>query len=107
MSTSGARPPLGFVAFRRKSVPPREIIDGFANILTGVVSDALGRSGALHYGIKPVVPGMKVCGPALTLRARPTDSLARDAAMKMAEHGDVLVIATGDYTNTGTLGRSR
>lgn len=104
VSTSGARPPLGFVAFRRKSVPSRAVIDGFAGIITGVVSDALGRGGALNYAIKPVVSGMKVLGPALTLRARPTDSLARDAAMKMAEKGDVLVIATGDYTNTGTWG---
>ena len=58
----------------------------------------------MDYGIKPVGPGMIVLGPAITLKARPTDSLARDAAMKMAEPGDVLVIATGDYTRTGTWG---
>jgi 4-hydroxy-4-methyl-2-oxoglutarate aldolase len=96
--------PRGFVAYRRKSVPSREIIQGFAGIMTGVVSDALDRGGAMDYGIKPVGPGMNVLGPAITLRARPTDSLARDAAMKMAEPGDVLVIATGNYTVTGTWG---
>ena len=97
-------PPRGFVAYRRKSVPPKEVIQGFAGIMTGVVSDALDRGGAMDYGIKPVGPGMTVCGPAITLKARPTDSLARDAAMKMAEPGDVLVIATGNYTVTGTWG---
>jgi 4-hydroxy-4-methyl-2-oxoglutarate aldolase len=101
---SDQRPPTGFVAYRRKSVPPKEIIQGFAGIMTGVVSDALDRGGAMDYGIKPVGPRMTVLGPAITLHSRPTDSLARDAAMKMAEPGDVLVIATGNYTNTGTWG---
>lgn len=101
---SDQRLPRGFVAYRRKSAPAREIVEGFAGIMTGVVSDALDRGGAMDYGIKPVGPGMTVCGPAITLKSRPTDSLARDAAMKMAEPGDVLVIATGDYTRTGTWG---
>src|SRR3954465_15694454 len=96
--------PRGFVAYRRKSVPSREVIQGFAGIMTGVVSDALDRGGAMDYGIKPVGSGMLLLGPAITLRSRPTDSLARDAAMKMAEPGDVLVIATGDYTTPGTWG---
>jgi len=98
------QPPRGFVAYRRKRVPPQEIIQGFAGIMTGVVSDALDRGGAMDYGIKPVGPGMTVLGPAITLRSRPTDSLARDAALRMAEPGDVLVIATGNYTVTGTWG---
>jgi 4-hydroxy-4-methyl-2-oxoglutarate aldolase len=98
------QPPRGFVAYRRKRVPPREVIQGFAGIMTGVISDALDRGGAMDYGIKPVGPGMHLLGPAITLKSRPTDSLARDAAMKMAEPGDVLVIATGDYTRTGTWG---
>ena len=101
---SEQRPPRGFVAFRRKSVPPKDIIQGFVGIMTGVVSDALDRGGAMDYGIKPVGPGMLVCGPAITLKSRPTDSLARDAALRMAEPGDVLVIATGNYTVTGTWG---
>jgi 4-hydroxy-4-methyl-2-oxoglutarate aldolase len=96
--------PRGFVAYRRKSVPPKEVIQGFAGIMTGVVSDALDRGGAMDYGIKPVGLGMHLLGPAITLKARPTDSLARDAALMMAEPGDVLVIATGDYTRTGTWG---
>jgi 4-hydroxy-4-methyl-2-oxoglutarate aldolase len=101
---SEQQPPRGFVAYRRKSVPSKEIVRGFAGIMTGVVSDALGRGGAMDYAIKPVGPGMKVCGPAITLKSRPTDSLGRDAALKMAEPGDVLVIATGNYTVTGTWG---
>src|SRR3954447_5586343 len=104
MNMSEQRLPRGFYAYRRKSAPSREIIQGFAGIMTGVVSDALDRGGAMDYGIKPVGPGMKVLGPAITLKARPTDSLARDAAMRMAEPGDILVIVTGDYTVTGTWG---
>ena len=104
MTTSAQRGLQGFVGFRRKSAPPKEIVQGFAGIPTGVVSDALGRGGALDYGIKPVGEGMRVLGPAITLRSRPTSSLGRDAALRMAEPGDVLVIATGDYTNTGTWG---
>ena len=101
MTTSGRRGLAGFVAFRRKSVPSKEIVERFAGLSTGVVSDALGRGGALDYTIKAVGEGMKLLGPALTLRCRPTSSLARDAAMRLAEPGDILVIATANYTTTG------
>jgi 4-hydroxy-4-methyl-2-oxoglutarate aldolase len=104
VTTSGRRGLAGFVGFRRKSVPPKEIVQGFAGLPTGVVSDALGRGGALDYGIKAVGEGMKLLGPAITLRCRPTSSLARDAAMRMAAAGDVLVIATANYTTTGVWG---
>jgi 4-hydroxy-4-methyl-2-oxoglutarate aldolase len=101
MRMSEQGPPRGFVAYRRKSVPPKEVIQGFAGIMTGVVSDALDRGGAMDYGIKPVGPGMSLLGPAITLKSRPTDSLARDAALRMAAPGDVLVIATGDTASPG------
>jgi len=96
--------PHGFIAYRRKHVPSKEVIQGFVGIMTGVITDALDRGGAMDYGIKPVGPGMTICGPAITLKARPTDSLARDAAMSMAEPGDILVISTGNYTVSGTWG---
>jgi regulator of RNase E activity RraA len=104
MATAEQRPILGFRAFRRKQAPPPELVQGFAGIPTTNVVDALGRMGAMDYGIKPVDPRMRVLGPALTVRARPSDNLVIYGAMKMSQPGDVLVIATDNFTVTATWG---
>ena len=58
------------------------------------VSDALHRSGDIP-GIRPLAPGMKLCGPALTVRTYPGDWCKPVEAIDQAQPGDVLVIDAG------------
>ncbi len=58
------------------------------------VSDALHRSGDIP-GMRPVAPGLKMVGPALTVRTAPGDWAKPVQAIDMAEPGDVLVIDAG------------
>jgi 4-hydroxy-4-methyl-2-oxoglutarate aldolase len=59
---------------------------------TATLHEAMGRKGALPYHIKPVVPNMKLCGPAVTVSSPPIDNLMLHQALYVAEPGTVLVV---------------
>ncbi len=63
-------------------------------VSTANLSDALHRSGDLE-GIKPVAPGLKMVGPALTVRTFPGDWAKPVEAIDQAKEGDVIVIDAG------------
>lgn len=84
--------------------PSPETIAGFAGLATGPVCDALGRTAAMDYRIRPLDPGCRVSGPAVTVRTRPCDNLALYAALELARPGDVLVVTTGGFTGSSTWG---
>jgi 3-hexulose-6-phosphate synthase/6-phospho-3-hexuloisomerase len=58
------------------------------------LSDALHRGGVLE-GIRPLFPGIRVVGRALTVRTYPGDWAKPVEAIDLAQPGDVLVIAAG------------
>jgi 3-hexulose-6-phosphate synthase / 6-phospho-3-hexuloisomerase len=59
------------------------------------VSDALHRSGDIS-GMRPLAPGCKLVGPALTVRTAPGDWAKPVEAIDKAKPGDVLVIDVGN-----------
>ena len=62
--------------------------------------EAMGRKGAMGHPIKPLFPGMRLCGPALTVSCGPTDNLMIHIAVALQyEHGvnDLpVVVAKGE-----------
>ena len=84
--------------------PTRDQIESFREIGAATAHEALGRRGAVDSAIKPIYPGLRVLGPALTLQCPPGDNLTIHAALKLAKPGDVLVIDAGDYTEQGAFG---
>lgn len=66
--------------------------------------EAGGRIGALPAAIKPVAPGMAVCGPALTVHSPPGDNLWLHRALDLAQPGAVLVVAVGGGFEYGYFG---
>jgi regulator of RNase E activity RraA len=95
---------LGFIVHTRVERPPRHLVEPFREFATCNVCDALGRFGAMHYTIKPVVPGWRVAGPAITVRTRPCDNLVIYKALELAQPGDVLVITNHEYETNATWG---
>lgn len=82
--------------------PPGEAIRTLAKCYTGLVSDALGKLGAMHHEMKPIATGMRLCGPAITYCG--DDWIARKLAFELAQPGDVVVVAAGgskDYASFG------
>jgi RraA family protein len=72
--------------------------------LTGNVGDCLGRGAAMDSRIKGLSPGMKVVGPALTVKVPPTDNLMIHKALTLVKPGDVIVIDGGGDHSWALLG---
>jgi 4-hydroxy-4-methyl-2-oxoglutarate aldolase len=60
---------------------------------TPTLHEAGGKIGALPSAIKPVSPGFRLCGPALTVHSPPGDNLWLHRALAMAQADDVLVVS--------------
>jgi 4-hydroxy-4-methyl-2-oxoglutarate aldolase len=56
---------------------------------------AVRSAGLLHAGIRPLTPGLRACGQAVTAYCAPGDSLMSHCAAYLAQPGDVLVITNG------------
>lgn len=104
---------VGKVGFRYRSDfvrPSKEVMDEYLDImestgcLTGNVGDCIGRCAAMHSRIRPLESGMKIVGPALTIKTSPTDNLMIHKGLTMAKPGDVLVIDGGGEISWGLLG---
>jgi 4-hydroxy-4-methyl-2-oxoglutarate aldolase len=93
-----------FRVFRNFGRPPEALVARFRNVPTGNISDAMDRFGSMDYGIRPLDPALLLCGPALTVRTRPGDNAAIYKALEEVKHGDVIVLATYDYTVGSTFG---
>ena len=68
------------------------------------IYEAQGAKGALDSGIKPIAPGMRLAGPALTVDTRPADNLMLHYAMLKAQPGDVLVVDAKGFLEAGVWG---
>jgi RraA family protein len=90
--------------------PQESTIKSFRNLmnetgcLTGNVGDCLGRGAAMDSRIKGLSPGMKVVGPALTVKVPPTDNLMIHKALTLVKPGDVIVIEGGGDHSWALLG---
>ena len=63
-----------------------------AALPTATLHESGGRIGALPSAIKPVAPGMKLCGRAVTVHGPAGDNLWLHRALYVAQPGEVLVV---------------
>lgn len=82
----------------------RHIVEELAKLPTGNLSDALGKTGSMDSGIKPVFPEARLGGPAFTARLVPGDNLGAHIALNQAPPGSVLVLDARGYTGAGLFG---
>ena len=75
-----------------------------AQFSTATLHEALGKSGNLPSVIKPVAPGMRLCGPAYPVQTMPGDNKILHRAYAYAQPGDVLVAHCSDYYEAGYWG---
>lgn len=84
--------------------PEASLIAALAQYGTAMIADAMGRFGALAPSIRPLRPGTRIAGPAVTVQTYRSDNLMLHVALEMAERGDILVASTGEVENAGLWG---
>ena len=82
----------------------RSLMERARSFSPATLHEAMGRRGSLPYGIKPIAPEMKVCGPAVTVISPPMDNLTIHKAIYVAGSGDVLVVFVGGEYEAGYWG---
>lgn len=75
-----------------------------ADVPSSILADVQGRRGALDGRVRALAPGMRLCGPALTVEVRPGDNLMIHAALVLAQPGDVMVIDGKADTTSALMG---
>ncbi|HEY5583830.1 MAG TPA: 4-carboxy-4-hydroxy-2-oxoadipate aldolase/oxaloacetate decarboxylase [Ruminiclostridium sp.] len=84
--------------------PDDSLINNYNLMTSATLHEVLQRRGALSSYIKPIWPGMKLCGSALTVQCEPGDNLMIHKALAIAKPGDVLVVSVGGYVEAGFWG---
>lgn len=67
------------------------------------INECLEKNGALNHDFRPVWPGSRACGRALTVLCRPGDNLIIHKAITMIKPGDILVITCDGFQETGGM----
>jgi 4-hydroxy-4-methyl-2-oxoglutarate aldolase len=84
--------------------PDRQLIEAFRGLGVATVYEAAGRVGSVHPAIKPLARGLRLLGPAVTVRCHPRDNLMLHKALQVAQEGDVLVATTDGHPDAGYWG---
>jgi RraA family protein len=84
--------------------PDAEIVAGLADFETPAVSDLMNRLYTMDTSIRNLTPGLRVLGPACTVKCFPGDNLMVHKSLDIARPGDVLVIDASSSTMTAVAG---
>lgn len=87
--------------------PPRADLDlvcelGIFGVAT--VHEAIGRRGLLDRRLRPIRPGSRLAGTAVTALCWPGDNLMIHVAVEQCQAGDVLVVTTTSECHDGLFG---
>lgn len=86
----------------KKKSREEEIIDLLMRVSTPNISDAMHRIQSMH-GIRPIYPGIKVAGKAVTVQTFEGDWAKTVEAIDAAEKGDIIVVYSPKVATWGEL----
>jgi 4-hydroxy-4-methyl-2-oxoglutarate aldolase len=79
-------------------------VAALATFGVATIHEAMGRSGLMQPILRPIYPGAKVCGTAVTIFAHPGDNWMLHVAAELLRPGDVAVLGTSTENADGMFG---
>src|SRR5689334_15203927 len=92
------------IAVRRIERAPAAAVKALAKFGVATIHEAMGRTGLLAPGVRPIYPGARVCGTAVTALGHPGDNWMLHVAAELLQPGDVVVHALSSPDDHGFFG---
>jgi len=92
------------VVHRSVTRPARPDVETLAPFGVSTIHEAMGRTGLMRPYIRPVYPGARLIGPAVTVLLQPGDNWMMHVAVEQLQPGDVLVAACTTECEDGFFG---
>ena len=92
------------VIVRTRKRPDEDAVAELQRLGVATVHEAMGRRGLTEPVLRPIYPGARIAGRAVTVLSHPGDNIMIHAAIEQCGPGDVLVVTTTSPSVDGMFG---